>query len=52
MLVFAGLEVFLQLTNFQPRVAHLTHLAGIVFAYLYLVVRLGINPISVFFGRR
>jgi len=51
-LVFAGLEVFLQLTNFQPGVAHLTHLAGIVFAYLYLVVRLGINPISVFFGRR
>ncbi|HTP59676.1 MAG TPA: rhomboid family intramembrane serine protease [Spirochaetia bacterium] len=51
-LLYAGIEVFLQLTNFQTGVAHLTHLAGIVFAYLYLVVRFGINPITVFFRRR
>jgi rhomboid family protein len=51
-LLYAGIEVFLQLTNFQAGVAHLTHLAGIVFAYLYLVVRFGINPITVFFRRR
>jgi membrane associated rhomboid family serine protease len=51
-LLYAGIEVFLQLTNFQTGVAHLTHLAGIVFAYVYLVVRFGINPITVFFRRR
>jgi rhomboid family protein len=51
-LLYAGIEVFLQITNFQSGVAHLTHLAGIVFAYLYLVVRFGINPITIFFRRR
>ncbi|HVP18518.1 MAG TPA: rhomboid family intramembrane serine protease [Spirochaetia bacterium] len=51
-LLFAGIEVFLQITNFQSGVAHLTHLAGIFFAYLYLVVRFGINPIKIFFRRR
>ncbi len=51
-LIYAGIEIFLQVTNIQSGVAHLTHLAGIAFAYLYLVVRFGINPIAVFFGRR
>ena len=51
-LLFAGIEVFLQITNFQSGVAHLTHLAGIFFAYLYLVVRFGINPIKIFFRSR
>ena len=51
-LLYAGIEIFLQLTNFQSGVAHLTHLAGIAFAYLYIVVRFGINPITVFFRRQ
>jgi membrane associated rhomboid family serine protease len=51
-LLYAGIEVFLQITNFQSGVAHLTHLAGIVFAYVYLLVRFGINPITIFFRRR
>ena len=51
-LVYTAIEVVLQFTNFQTGVAHLTHLGGIAFAYLYLVVRFGINPITVFFGRR
>lgn len=51
-LIYAGIEVVSQLVNFQSGVAHLTHLAGIAFAYLYLVVRFGINPITVFFRRR
>ncbi len=51
-LVFAGLEVIFLVTNTVSGVAHLTHLAGIVFAYLYIVVRFGINPITVFFRRR
>ncbi len=51
-LAFAGLEVIFLVTNTMSGVAHLTHLAGIAFAYLYLVVRYGINPITVFFRRR
>ncbi len=51
-LVFTGLEVIFLVTNTMSGVAHLTHLAGILFAYLYLVVRFGINPITVFFRRR
>ena len=34
----------------SPGVAHLTHLAGLAFGYLYLVVRYGINPIAIFFA--
>ena len=51
-LLYAGIEIVLQVTNVQSGVAHLTHLAGIAFAYLYIVVRFGINPIAVFLGRR
>ena len=50
-LIFAGLEVFYQLTSLQAGVAHLTHLAGILFAYLYFLVRYRINAIKVFFKR-
>jgi len=49
---FAGIEIVSQLANPRSRVAHLAHLAGIAFGYLYLVVRFGINPIAVFFRRR
>jgi membrane associated rhomboid family serine protease len=49
---FAGIEIVSQLTNPRSGVAHLAHLAGIAFGYLYLVVRFGINPIAVFFRRR
>jgi membrane associated rhomboid family serine protease len=51
-LIYAAIEVFLQVTNLQSGVAHLTHLSGLAFAYLYLVVRFGKNPIAIFFGRR
>lgn len=51
-MVFIGLEVIFLVTNTMSGVAHLTHLAGIVFAYLYLLIRFGINPITVFFHRR
>ncbi len=49
---YAGIEIFSQFTNFQSGVAHLTHLAGLAFGYLYLVARLGMNPIAIFFRRR
>jgi membrane associated rhomboid family serine protease len=51
-LVFAAIEVFLAFTNFNAGVAHLTHLAGILFGYGMLVLRFRINPIRVFFPRR
>jgi membrane associated rhomboid family serine protease len=51
-LAYAGIEIFSQFTNIRSGVAHLTHLAGLAFGYLYLVVRYGINPITVFFRRR
>ena len=37
--------------NFRTGVAHLTHLAGFAFAYLYFIVRLKINPLQIFFGK-
>jgi membrane associated rhomboid family serine protease len=51
-LVFAGIELASLLGRRNVGVAHLTHLAGLLFGYLYLLVRLGINPARVFFRRR
>jgi membrane associated rhomboid family serine protease len=51
-LLYAGIEVFSQLMLPRSGIAHLTHLAGLAFGYLSLVVRFGINPISLFFRRR
>lgn len=45
---YAAIELFSQVTSSQSGIAHLTHLAGFVFAYLYFIVRLGINPIDSF----
>ena len=41
---FTGLELFLMITGFGGNVAHITHLAGFAFGWLYFVVRFGINP--------
>jgi membrane associated rhomboid family serine protease len=49
---YAGIEIISQLVNPRSGVAHLAHLSGLAFGYLYLVVRYGINPIAVFFRRR
>jgi membrane associated rhomboid family serine protease len=49
---YAGIEIVSQFTNIRSGVAHLTHLAGLLFGYLYLVVRFRINPIALFFRRR
>jgi membrane associated rhomboid family serine protease len=48
---YAAIELFSQMANVSSAVAHLTHLAGFGFALLYFIVRLGINPIRIFFGR-
>jgi len=41
---FTALGIVFMVTGMQRNVAHLTHLAGFGFAWLYLVIRMGINP--------
>jgi len=50
-LLFAGIALLSTFTATRSGVAHLTHLAGLVFGYLYFTVRMGINPLRVFFRR-
>ncbi len=45
---YAAIELFSQITSTRSGIAHLTHLAGFAFAYLYFLVRLGINPVEAF----
>jgi membrane associated rhomboid family serine protease len=48
---YAGLELFSEFTSYNPSVAHLTHLAGFGFGWLYFLVRFGVNPARRFFRR-
>ncbi|MDR3130033.1 MAG: rhomboid family intramembrane serine protease [Treponema sp.] len=41
---FTGLELFFQISGQGSGVAHLTHLAGFAFGWLYFMVRFGANP--------
>ena len=41
---FSGLSVFFMITGAGGNVAHITHLAGFAFGWLYFIVRFGINP--------
>jgi membrane associated rhomboid family serine protease len=50
-LVFTGIEVVSLIFRPGGAVAHLTHLAGFVFGYLYFLIRLGINPARSLFRR-
>ena len=45
---YAGLEVFNMVGRTRGNVAHMTHLLGFGVAFLYLLIRLRINPITVF----
>ncbi len=49
---YAGIEIASQLFSFRSSVAHLTHLAGFLWAWLYFLVRFGINPAKRLFSRR
>ena len=49
---YTAIELFSHAANPSSGVAHLTHLAGFAFAYIYFMVRLGINPADIFFRRR
>ncbi len=44
LLVFAGLDIFMHMRG-RVGIAHLTHLSGLAFGYLYFVIRLRMNPI-------
>ncbi|WP_028972592.1 rhomboid family intramembrane serine protease [Spirochaeta cellobiosiphila] len=46
---YTVIEVYSQLASYNSNVAHFSHLAGFLFAYLYFLVRLRINPIDRFF---
>jgi membrane associated rhomboid family serine protease len=48
---FTALELFFSLTGGRGNVAHLTHLAGFVFGWLYFVIRFGISPWRQLTGR-
>jgi membrane associated rhomboid family serine protease len=41
---FTVLELVSQIFGINSRVAHFTHLAGFGFAWLYFLIRFGINP--------
>ena len=41
---FTALELFFSITRRNSGVAHLTHLAGFAFGWLYFMIRYGVNP--------
>lgn len=45
---FTVIEVVSSIFSLRSGVAHLTHLAGFVLAFLYFPIRLGMNPVQVF----
>jgi membrane associated rhomboid family serine protease len=42
---FTGLELFFSISGRGGNVAHITHLAGFGFAWLYFLIRFGMNPL-------
>jgi membrane associated rhomboid family serine protease len=48
---YTGIELVSQVLGSQGGVAHLTHLAGFAFGWLYFLVRFGVNPWRRFFPR-
>jgi membrane associated rhomboid family serine protease len=49
---YTGIELLSQVFGSQSGVAHLTHLAGFAFGWLYFLARFGVNPWRRFFPRR
>jgi len=46
--LFAAIELFQEIFSINGGIGHLTHLAGFGIAFIYFVVRIGLNPISAF----
>jgi len=42
--IYAGIEITSQLSNSQSGIAHMTHLSGFFFAWLYIRIRMGLKP--------
>jgi membrane associated rhomboid family serine protease len=51
-LVFSAIELFSMLFGVANGVAHLTHLAGFGFGWLYFLIRFSVNPLRMMIGRR
>lgn len=51
-LVSFGILLVLQFVGLAGNVANFTHFTGLLFSYVYLLVRFGINPFSGFLHRR
>ncbi len=47
-ILYTGIELYSQVFSRGGNVAHLTHLSGLLFAFLYCRIRMKINPIDVF----
>jgi membrane associated rhomboid family serine protease len=48
---FTALELIFSLTGGRGNVAHLTHLAGFAFGWLYFIIRFGVSPWRRLMGR-
>ena len=44
--LFIMVELLLEISSSQSGIAHSTHLFGILFAFIYLLLRYKINPIK------
>lgn len=49
---YAIIALYSQMTGRNGGVAHMTHLGGFLFAYLYFLIRLGRNPIQIWRNSR
>jgi membrane associated rhomboid family serine protease len=47
-LLFTGIELFQEIFGIRGGIGHLTHLAGFGIAFLYFIIRIGLNPITAF----
>jgi membrane associated rhomboid family serine protease len=46
-IIYAVIELVSQFAGFNGGVAHITHLFGLAAAYLYFVIRTGVNPVHI-----
>lgn len=46
-LIYAGYSLWNQIFSTGSGIAHLAHLAGFIFAWLYLLIRMNVNPLHV-----
>lgn len=46
-IIYALIEIFTQFTGLQAGIAHFAHLFGFLTAFLYFIIRMGVNPLKV-----